>query len=47
MAGDTYLLYKVAAGGLQMSELFTTVNDAIEAVLLQGLCHCTKGRLDL
>lgn len=47
MASGTYLLNKVAAGVLQMSELFTTVDDAIEAVLLQGLCHCTKGRLDL
>lgn len=47
MAGDTHLLNKVAAGGLQMPELFTAIDDAIEAVLLQCLCHCTKGWLDL
>lgn len=41
------LLNKVATGGLKVPELFTAFDDAVEAVLLQGLCHSAKGGFDL
>ena len=34
---ETCLLNQIAAGGLQVPEVFATVYDAVEAVLLQGL----------
>lgn len=43
----TYLCHQIPESGGEVPELLTTIDDAIQAMLLQGLCCHSKGRFHL